>query len=980
LHVHTPESVFNNQFPRPEGVPDWEAYVLALEAIQDMSVIGATDYFSIDGYKRLLEFRQQGRMSNITLLLPNIELRLDLLIPTSSSDDAAKTRKVNAHVIFSDTVSAADIEDKFLRQLHFSGLGDPQTTSEPCALTRHQLEQLGARLKSQHSTFSGSDYEIGCMNAAVSFERMKKVLHDHRSTFARKFLVVLATENTSLISWDGQGHLLRKVLIQGSDAIFGGQPNDRLWFLGQKGSTPHTFVEEFGNLKPCIHGSDAHSLQSLCIPDLDRFCWIKADTTFEGLRQIVFEPEDRVFIGDCPPNFKHPYRVIDNVAITNAPDWFPYAPIPLNPNLVTIIGGKGAGKSALAELIAFAGGSEFFRNPKGKHLDDTFVSKASKRTVGNLKPVTGAKIKLTWADGSIDEAELKESLSHGLQDEKVKYLPQKFVEQVCAPEHHADLLLEVERVVFQRIPKSDRLGCVTFSDLRVLRTKGIQVKKLHLASEIETLNREIYAGYLKVESKEEKTTKLKQLRKEFEELLKQKPDVSPQNATDIEKLDGLQAEMRVLEAELTVLKQKISVIDELEAVLESTRLKIAGYSAEISALLTSLEMLVEADGFSILVPTSLDAALVAKRADLNSQIDILTNGPRQGQTVSLLTSAIVRASEALQLSKSKRAEFEKYEADRLELDQTISALDAEVKLIESSVEKTLGVNRQARVEKYLDFFEILKEEKKALEDLYLPLRASMEKGGATDQKLNFAARITFDVAKHAQLGMELFDTRRRARYKDSESLQAAIKKMIESLQAVEFERELSKDRFIKFREGFLVDADSHEITIGEQLRKTKTEEDFNNWFFDLSRYSVSYSITFEGKDLELLSPGQKGIVLLLVYLELDQDDQRPLIIDQPEDNLDNLSVYSNLIEFFRKRKLKRQIILITHNPNLVVNTDSEQIVIASYNGAGNPKISYRCGALEETVEDPPGVREQVCAILEGGTEAFQKRELKYSLL
>ena len=125
----------------------------------------------------------------------------------------------------------------------------------------------------------------------------------------------------------------------------------------------------------------------------------------------------------------------------------------------------------------------------------------------------------------------------------------------------------------------------------------------------------------------------------------------------------------------------------------------------------------------------------------------------------------------------------------------------------------------------------------------------------------------------------------------------------------------------------------------ENNGRAKTEEDFNNWFFNLSRYSVSYSITFENKDLSLLSPGQKGIVLLLLYLEIDQDDQRPLIIDQPEDNLDNLSVYSNLIEFFRKRKSKRQIILITHNPNLVVRTDSEQIVIAAYDGSGNPKIS-----------------------------------------
>ena len=112
LQVHTPESVFNNQFPHNANGPDWEAYLSAIEALTDISVLGFTDYFAIDGYKRLREFRQQGRMSNISLLLPNVELRLDVLIPTVSAEDGGKVRKVNAHVIFSDEVDPQDIEDK----------------------------------------------------------------------------------------------------------------------------------------------------------------------------------------------------------------------------------------------------------------------------------------------------------------------------------------------------------------------------------------------------------------------------------------------------------------------------------------------------------------------------------------------------------------------------------------------------------------------------------------------------------------------------------------------------------------------------------------------------------------------------------------------------------------------------------------------------------------------------------------------------
>ena len=63
---------------------------------------------------------------------------------------------------------------------------------------------------------------------------------------------------------------------------------------------------------------------------------------------------------------------------------------------------------------------------------------------------------------------------------------------------------------------------------------------------------------------------------------------------------------------------------------------------------------------------------------------------------------------------------------------------------------------------------------------------------------------------------------------------------------------------------------------------------------------MTYSVRFDGKDLQLLSPGEKGIVLLLLYLEAESEDNRPLIIDQPDDNLDNLSVYPSLIDGIRE--------------------------------------------------------------------------------
>jgi energy-coupling factor transporter ATP-binding protein EcfA2 len=130
-------------------------------------------------------------------------------------------------------------------------------------------------------------------------------------------------------------------------------------------------------------------------------------------------------------------------------------------------------------------------------------------------------------------------------------------------------------------------------------------------------------------------------------------------------------------------------------------------------------------------------------------------------------------------------------------------------------------------------------------------------------------------------------------------------------------------------------------------------------------------VDYDGVDIRKLSPGTRGIVLLLLYLALDEDDDRPLIIDQPEENLDPKSIYDELVGLFLKAKSKRQVIMVTHNANLVVNTDADQIIIAEagpHRPGELPPITYTSGGLENA-----GIRKTVCDILEGGERAFQER-------
>src|SRR5262245_42042011 len=131
---------------------------------------------------------------------------------------------------------------------------------------------------------------------------------------------------------------------------------------------------------------------------------------------------------------------------------------------------------------------------------------------------------------------------------------------------------------------------------------------------------------------------------------------------------------------------------------------------------------------------------------------------------------------------------------------------------------------------------------------------------------------------------------------------------------------------------------------------------------------MRYSITYDDVEIENLSPGTRGIVLLLLYLVVDKHDLRPLIIDQPEENLDPKSVFDELVPHFGEARQRRQVIIVTHNANLVVNTDADQVIVASsgpHRRDDLPEITYQGGGLED-----PLIRRKVCEILEGGQQAF----------
>ena len=162
-------------------------------------------------------------------------------------------------------------------------------------------------------------------------------------------------------------------------------------------------------------------------------------------------------------------------------------------------------------------------------------------------------------------------------------------------------------------------------------------------------------------------------------------------------------------------------------------------------------------------------------------------------------------------------------------------------------------------------------------------------------------------------------------------------------------------------------------------------------FFTTNFYEYNFEIEYQGDKFEQMSPGKKSFIVLKLILEFS-DSKIPVLIDQPEDSLDNRAIYNELTKYIKKTKKNRQIIIVTHNPNIVVSGDAENIIVANQQSDNSPnqngkKFDYVNGALENRNNDSTSefilqkynIREHVCDILEGGEDAFIKRENKYSI-
>lgn len=352
------------------------------------------------------------------------------------------------------------------------------------------------------------------------------------------------------------------------------------------------------------------------------------------------------------------------------------------------------------------------------------------------------------------------------------------------------------------------------------------------------------------------------------------------------------------------------------------------------------------------------ASLLPEGADLSQQ------------TLGLLEREAARLRALINVDEQATKAFKRLSEKISRDDAALAKLDREIATA-SQAEARIKELIEERRTSYAAVFDGILEEEKELSALYEPLKQRLAAEDGALGKLAFSIRRSIDLDAWTQRGEELLDLRKAGPFKGRGALLAVAQAELLAAWETGTSAEVAEAMadFRAAHEAQLVDHAPVERSDAEAFREWGGR--VSAWLYGTDHIRITYGVQYEGVDIEQLSPGTRGIVLLLLYLAIDQEDDRPLIVDQPEENLDPKSIFDELVDRFRKTRLRRQIIIVTHNANLIVNTDADQVIVAKcgpHRPGQLPEISYQSGGLEN-----PVIRRQVCEILEGGEAAFKER-------
>ncbi|MCG8839008.1 hypothetical protein G1K37_11690 [Tenacibaculum dicentrarchi] len=657
---------------------------------------------------------------------------------------------------------------------------------------------------------------------------------------------------------------------------------------------------------PMIIASDNHNIKKYVLKEN---CWIKADKTFEGLKQVIYEPSERVRIQANKPQEKSGYQAIDNITINHSD----FAPITLylNQNLNTIIGGRSTGKSILLGSIA-----KKLNTDKEVKFENEEYSNYTSQIVSNLS--------VTWKDGEKNN------------DRNIEYFPQSYMYHLAKNKNN-DLDKLIEEIITQNEDKKN---------------------------EIELYNSFSKSNHSKIN---EKINKLYLTINDFSKLLKEKKELGDEEGINKEKLkltanlEGLKGKIKISEEDTIKYKALVSKFN------DNTN-KIASTESEILKLVLIKDKKIynenlEFDFVKLLEPTK------------SSVNEVFNNLKTEFQTAwnSKIEELIKSLKDEIITIKSSNEEITK---DSIYLKgSSVFDNNKQYKEIESKLK--IQTDKIFEIEK-------LKKQEKALEEQYKQIKESVK----TDFR-EYHNKIVL-IKEKLSIKSDKLEIKATANLNINEYRQILTSSINQQSQQGQ---EIVKQKIDTFEDFFTSIFELFELLL---FNKITLKGGYNNVNLSLkilctNFFKISYDIIYEDV-FKHMSEGKKAFVVLRLLLDFSNKDC-PIFIDQPEDDLDNRAIYNELVTYIKNKKRHRQIIIVTHNPNIVVGSDSELVVVSNQHGNDSKNVSeykfdYISGSLEssknkddniEEILHSQGIKQHVCEILEGGFEAFKKRELKYNV-
>ena len=753
---------------------------------------------------------------------------------------------------------------------------------------------------------------------------------------------------------------------------------------------------EIGLELPLIICSDNHDITNYAVK---ANCWIKSDPAFAGFQQVVSDPQERVWIGEIPPSVdrvrKHATKYITSISfekIASSPlaeHWFS-GTVPLNPGLIAVIGNKGTGKTALVEGIGLLGST-------AQHRHFSFLNDEKFRQPRNNK-AKHFRAALNWEDGSSSNALLSDPVDAEAL-EQVGYIPQNYLEVICNEIQTSDSRFdkELKSVIFSHVDETARLGADTLDELLTFLTEQTHARLKHLRDELSAIN-ETIIEFERRGSKEARQLLLNlvdEKRRELEAHDKVKPAEVQKPAADPSKQQQLEEIAKQIEA-----KQARRVNLAVEARQKELEIKIAALREAVAERLLGRLRNFEAQYEKFIGEATPDCielklsprALVKVEIDKDTPTKIVAEAKAAAEAGRTLKVALEEESKGLQddidaLTQQLDApnvhyqnylqQLETWGQERSKIvgdeNQTgsINYIQRQIDDLEG-LPARLAESKKRREQTVRDTYQELQKLVSTYKSLYSPVQKFIEEHALSAGKFSFEFEASIVYSGLEGDLFALVNQGRRGSFCGADEGRRVLKNL-----AAHTDFNVEDDAV-----GFcmaLLDHLSHdkrevaspEVSISEQLKKGATELDLLNCIFSLKYLNPRYSLKWSGKNIEELSPGERGTLLLIFYLLIDKRDT-PLVIDQPEENLDNHTVYELLVPCIKEARKRRQVVIVTHNPNLAVVCDADEVIHCTIDKQAGNRVTYETGSLEN-----PAINKYTINVLEGTRPAFDLRDSKY---